>query len=108
MSKNKNKESNIVVPDSPSELWKEWREFTESQRQSAKAQEVFESLFDDETGEGLELEETVELVGLLLERLREVYFFTVLECGLPPLEEKLWKDDLKSLKKALKSVKALN
>ena len=106
MTKNKNKESNIVVPDSPSELWKEWSNYQQSK--CSFAQRVDDTLFDDETGEGPELEDIVELTERLLVRLRNLHFNTLQDDELLPIQRKLWKDDLKHLDKALKNVRAMN
>jgi len=106
MAKNKNKESNTVVPDSPSELWKEWSNFQQSK--CSFAEELEGSLFNEETGEGPDLEEVTELVERLLVRLRNVHFHTLQDDELLPIQRKLWKDDLKHLDKALKNVRAMN
>ena len=106
MAKNKNKENNIVVPDSPSELWKEWSNYQQSK--CSFARRIEDTLFDDETGEGPELEDIVELTERLLVRLRNVHFDTLQDDELPPVQRKLWKDDLKHLDKALKNVRAMN
>ena len=106
MAKNKNKENNIVVPDSPSELWKEWSNFQQSK--CSFAEELEGSLFNEETGEGPDLEEVTELVERLLVRMRNLHFNTLQDDELLPIQRKLWKDDLKHLDKALKSVRAMN
>jgi len=48
------------------------------------------------------------LVERLLVRLRNVHFHTLQDDELMPIQRKLWKDDLKHLDKALKSVRAMN
>ena len=106
MAKNKTKESNTVVPNSPSELWKEWSNYQQSK--CSFAQRIEDTLFDDETGEGPEIEDIAELTERLLVRLRNVHFHTLQDDEMLPIQRKLWGDDLKRLDKALRNVRAMN
>ena len=104
--KTKTKKVTLWFQIPPSELWKEWSNFQQSK--CSFAQRIEDTLFDDETGEGPEIEDIAELTGRLLVRLRNVHFDTLQDDELPPVQRKLWKDDLKCLDKALRNVRAMN